>query len=599
MRRAHYLRSNAGGEIPSRIIFADTETKNEPISEDTVRARLWFGFAVYVRRLANGAYSRGRWFRFDKPVSFWRWALSQALPRTKLYIFTHNLGFDAQVLEAFGSLTNAGWILTRAIVDDPPTALTFRRKTSTVVLIDSLNIFRMPLAQLGKDIGYEKLEMPPPDASRRDWDTYCRRDVEVLRESILNYIRLLRDDDLGNFQITLAAQSLTAFRHRFMGTAVFIDDNEEACLLARQGYMGGRTEAFWYGPIPEPVHVYDINSQYPAVMRDEPMPTKLRSIWKRVSHDELADILSEGCAVADVLVETALPFLPKRWESRLVFPVGVFRTTLCSPELRTALARDSIHAIGSVGVYESAVLFQEFVDFFYQRRLEAKARSDAGRVLMYKLFMNSLYGKFGQSGRVFTEIGQAEDVAFTTWLEKDLETGEVYKVRQIASLLQRMDNEGESTNSSPAIAAHVTSAGRVLLQRYIERAGSENTYYCDTDSLMVNAAGRVRLEPFAHSDGLGLLKREHSVAEAAIWGAKDYVLDGVSTIKGVRKTARRIDDNTFEQDTFRGFKGMLRDGDHDRMLIKRTVKHLSRKYYKGHIEGVGRITPLRFNESAE
>lgn len=582
--------------MPTRIIFADTETQNETITSDTVRARLWFGFAVYVRRLASGAYSRGRWLRFNKPGAFWRWAISQALPRTKLYIFTHNLGFDAQVLEAFDRLTSQGWTLTRAIVDDPPTVLTFRRRTSTIALIDSLNIFRMPLAKLGEDIGYAKLEMPSMDASRGVWDEYCRRDVDVLRVSILDYIRLLQEDDLGNFQITLAAQALTSYRHRFMGTPVFIDDNEDACLLARKGYMGGRTEAFWYGPVPEPVHVLDINAQYPAVMRDEPMPTKLRSIWRRVTHNELHDIISSGCACASVLIHTEIPYIPVRWCGRLVFPVGTFWTTLCTPEIRLALDRELVAEIDEVAVYESAVIFRDFVDFFYERRMEAKARGDTARVLMYKLFMNSLYGKFGQSGRVFSEIGQADVPAFTTWIEKDLETGEIYKVRQIATLLQRMDNEGESTNSSPAIAAHVTSAGRVLLEHYIERAGAQNTYYCDTDSLMVNTAGRIRLDSFTKGDELGLLKLEHSIDKAEIWGAKDYVLDGASTIKGVRKNAVRIDENTWEQDTFRGFKGMLRDGDHDHMLIKRTVKHLSREYHKGTIEGVGRILPLTFNE---
>jgi len=454
----------------------------------------------------------------------------------------------------------------------------------------------MPLATLGEDIGYLKLPMPALDAPREAWDVYCKRDVDVLRQSILNYIGLLQEDDLGNFQITLAAQSLTAYRHRFMGHPIFIDDNEKACLLARQGYMGGRTEAFWYGPIPEAIHVYDINSQYPSVMRDEPMPTKLRSIWRNVSHAELADILHEGCAVGEVFVASEAPYFPKRWESRLVFPVGRFWTTLCSPELRRALDDNRIIAIGRIAVYESAVIFQDFVDFFYERRMEARARGDGARVLMYKLFMNSLYGKFGQSGRVFEEIGQSPDIAFTTWLEKDMETGEVYKVRQIATLMQRMRNEGESSNSSPAIAAHVTSAGRVLLQRYIDSAKAENVYYCDTDSLMVNAAGQARLEPFESANELGLLKHEHSVERAEIWGAKDYVLDGVATIKGVRKNAERIDANTFRQDTFRGLKGMLRDGDHDRMLIKRTVKHLSRVYNKGIISGVGRIQPLRFAE---
>ena len=42
------------------------------------------------------------------------------------------------------------------------------------------------------------------------------------------YIAFIDEHKLGAFQITQAAQSFTAYRHRFMQEPIFIDDNEKA-----------------------------------------------------------------------------------------------------------------------------------------------------------------------------------------------------------------------------------------------------------------------------------------------------------------------------------------------------------------------------------
>ncbi|KKM05549.1 hypothetical protein LCGC14_1752980, partial [marine sediment metagenome] len=417
-----------------------------------------------------------------------------------------------------------------------------------------------------------------------------------LRRAITEFIYMLRRDDLGNFQITLAAQSMNSFRHRFMGHPIFIDNNEKALEIARDGYMGGRTEAFWIGKVKGAVHVVDINSQYPAVMATTPMPTKLRGVWNHVSLQELADTMVQNCVVAHVRLDTKSNHFPKRSGTRLVFPVGRFWTTLCTPELETAMQLNAISAVRHVAVYERAVIFRDFVEFFYAKRLEAKAAGDAAHSYMYKILMNSLYGKFGQAGRVFTDVGKAPNIRFGTWSEYDHETGETTRYRQVADLVQRMATEGESLNSSPAISAHVASAGRALLSRYIDQAKPENVFYCDTDSLMVNDAGLAFLVGVLDTDTLGMLKHERTVYDTEIRNLKHYYADGHWTIKGIRKKAVELEDNVFQQDTFRGFKGMFAAGDVERMLITNTVKHLRPEYHKGTVQTTGRVEPFLLHE---
>lgn len=580
------------------MIFVDTETDSKQVDSRTTEQVLRFGFACYVRRLNNDQYSKPQWIRFETTEEFWRWLEPHALEHRRLYVFAHNLGFDATVLKAFDHLNDMGFRLHHPIVDDPPTILPFRRDLATITLVDSLNIFRMPLAALGEAMGLAKLEMPKATDSLEAWDTYCMRDCDVLRHSILDFIYTIKSEALGNFKLTLASQAFTTFRHRFMTHDIFIDDNPKALQLSRDGYMGGRTEAFWFGKVPEPVYLLDINSQYPAVMAVNSFPIKLRSVWRNINNEEMERTLKDNSVVADVAINTDRPYYPVRTGSGLVFPVGAFRTTLCSPEISAALERGHLLHTYQGAVYHSARVFRSFVEYFYQKRLEAKARNDGPRQFTYKILMNSLYGKFGQSGRVFEDIAQAEDVQFQSWIEIDAVTGEVYRVRQVADAIQREIREGESTHSLPALAGHVTSGGRQLLASMLDVAGWGNVYYVDTDSLYANAEGYSRLTEHLHATKLGALKLEAGPAEMTIHGAKDYLFDGTSKIKGIKKNAVEVAPGVFEQDRFRGFKGMIDDGDIQRMLVTKTTKHLTRKYKKGKTNGTGRIEPFDGTELA-
>lgn len=594
-RRAHFLKANKSVQKPSHLIFVDTETKGERIDADSETARLWFGWACRVRRLKNDAWSQPDWIRFTTAKQFWSWVDARVHDKRKLYVFAHNMGFDFNVLQGFTTLTNQGWTLSRAIVEDPPTVLTWRKAKTTIACVDTLNYFRVPLATLGEEFGYPKLDMPPHDAGQDVWDHYCRTDCDILRVTVLDLIDLITEDDLGNFQVTLASQSFTAFRHRFMNDDILIDMNEKALRLAREGYMGGRTEAFYLGEVDEPVYVLDINSQYPAIMAQEFMPTVLRSVWQRVDHQELIDTIKDNCVIAEVAVDTDVPIVPVRFEGRLVFPTGRFTTVLPTPEIRLLLGSGVAFKVVQMGVYRQARIFSDYVDYFYKARLRARELGTNSKAYMYKIFMNSLYGKFGQNGVKFHESGHSDTFEAKQWLHVDAETGEVSRMRQIGTLVQRQSRAGESLYSHPAIAAHVASGGRALLWTYAVRAGLTNVFYTDTDSLTVNRTGYENLLDWIDPSRLGFLKLEHAAERLEIRGAKDYTLGSTTKIKGIRKDAEQVGEHTFRQTQFRGLKGMLNDGELDRVVIRKITKTLTRKYTKGIAPVRGRIVPFTFD----
>lgn len=594
MRRPHYLKPNKGVELPSELVFFDTETWSDPVSDNTVQARLKFGWACYIRRRKDLHYTKPRWFRFETSEEFWDWIESIGRDKTKLYMFAHNMAFDASVTMAVRTLQLRGWIMTGAILDDPPTVLKYRKDKRSLVLMDTLNIFRMSLAEIGRYIGLSKLEFPTETDSPKVWDQYCKRDVLVLFEAMKAYWLLLQEWQLGNFQYTLPAQAMAAFRHRFMTHPIYIDDSGLSHTLARQAYAGGRVECFQVGKIDQEVFCVDINSQYPAVMTLKSFPTKLQGLVHRTNRAELVEFMLEYQVIADVDIETTKPIYPLKHEDTLLFPIGRFRTQLASPELEYALSRDEVRRVYRVALYYHAPIFREYVDFFYSRRLKAREAGDPTLAWICKLFLNSLYGKFGQTGRVYEETELTLEDEVKVWVEWDAQSRTLHRYRQLGGLVQEQQREGESRDSHPAIAAHVTSAARLQLWALIQRAGLKNVFYCDTDSLFVNAKGLEKLQMFLIPDEIGALKVEWGSTAVEIRGPKDYSVDEKDKIKGIRKDAEVIGPNTYRQDVFRGWRGMIRDGDVDRQLIKKTEKTLRREYRKGTVRRSGRVRPFRF-----
>src|SRR5262249_11479721 len=144
-------------------------------------------------------------------------------------------------------------------------------------------------------------------------------------------------------------------------------------------------------------------------------------------------------------------------------------------------------------------------------------------------------------------IGTCDPAELYVETEIDLVTGRKYRNRHIAGLILSREPSGESRYSHPAIAAHVTAYGRVLLWELLESAGIQHVHYMDTDSLHVTRQGLENLAPYLSPTELGKLKIEKKVDTAVYYGPKDYELDGMRKIKGVSKTAVETDIATFSQ----------------------------------------------------
>lgn len=596
-RFRHYLKPNFRSESPRHILAFDTETEPDCQPDGTIRHALRFGWSCYLRQNGPGSWRSPVWKRFTTPLEFWSQIDERVQPKTTLYVFCHNTNFDLPVVQCFAQLKKLGWTLTRAVIDGPPTIVVFKEGTRKLVLLDTLNWWRVPLAELGKSVGFRKLPMPPPEASAARWDRYCRRDVEVLCRALRRWLDMLVTEDLGGFASTLAGQAMRTWRHKFMPAQVLIDTDARALPLARAAYLGGRCEIFRQGVIKGKVHGIDINSMYPAVMRGRLFPTQLIGFDDTSPERTFCRYRASSATVGKVLLHTQEPIYPRLIEDRLCFPVGTFWAALAGPELSYAVDHGHVLKFESVAVYQQRELFTDFVDYFYKARMSARAAGDTLLVFFFKILMNSLYGKFGQRGRIWEEAKQTFDLSPRAWVEYDVTTGITHRYRQLAGLIQEKREDSEAFESMPAIAAYVTSYARMELYRLIQLAGWNNVIYCDTDSLFLNDAGLEGVKDRLDSKQLGMAKHEWTSRKVHIRGLKDYSIGKKSKTKGVRKNATWLTDSELVQDGWSGLKGQLRAEDIDNAYTRPVRKHLSRRYTKGTIGQGGKVSPLVLNET--
>jgi len=592
-KTAHILRQNELNSLPSRIIFYDTESCQEKIDDSTTEHTFRLGWMCFVRIRRKGDIKfQEEWKSIRTKEEFWDEVEKRAYNKTRLYLIAHNQHFDFIVLDGFNELKKRGWELKKWIVDASLFILTFKKDKKTIIVLDSTNIFKFSIKSLGDTLGKKKLDIDFSTATDDELSVYCKRDVEILVETFKRWILFLREHELGNFKYTLASQAFTAFRHRFMHHDIYIHDNQGVISLERKAYRGGRTECFYIGEINNKVYDLDVNSLYPFVMREFEYPTKLIKHGNHLSIEGLKRFLSKYCVIAHVRVNTRENVFGIKKE-RLIFPIGRFDAYLCTEELKYALEHNMIEEIFEYALYEKEKLFVDYVDFFYE--LKEKYTREGNKVyrMLTKLFLNSLYGKFGQKNEKIELIGETDNNEIIVSDYIDIVHHRYGKLIQFnGQQYIKFKEYEEAFDSFVAIAAEITANARVHLWRLIQKAGKENVYYCDTDSLFVNEQGYNRLKDVIDNYRLGFLKLEAIGHRVIIRNVKDYIFDDTEKIKGVRKDSTKIGEYKYKTYRFLKFRTLLRKGKLDRVIVEEYIKTLKDDYKKGIVGKDGWVKPF-------
>lgn len=592
MRVCHSIKKNHRSETPSSAIWlAMRLDENTALDGDMLYSVNSFVAIRGRKDSRTGQWSKELVFREDV-LDFWQLLDEWTLCKTKTYVLVHDSHYFLILFDVLNLAPVMGWTIGKAILNCPPCILTLKNGNRSIEILDIQNIW----PTLSWPYLNGKNELPGPSESGED-GPFCEisellERAESMSKKCQDWWQFLRTHDLGGFSATIGSQSLRVWRHRFISHQVVIDCHDESLALARKAVYGGRCECFHVGKFSGNFYQLDINACYPFIMSSSRMPTRIR-FW--TTHGNIGDVekwQSQSVCVAHVAIRTDIPVYPLRSEGMLLFPTGTFKTVLAGVELEYAIARGHVLEIEKLAIYEGEDAFKDYMNALWAMRLNAKDRNDADDAEKWKLLMNSFWGRWAQHGGQWELVDRTSDYSMRSWTELDYDTQETRHFRQFGGILQEKSQETEAPESHPAIAAAVTAGARQLLWQYIQCAGIENVFYCDTDSILVNAMGYRRL--FEHIDErvMGKLKVQGIYETCEILNAKHYRLGHHEKSSG--KPAQAVDNGQGAMDFMLKphLDEQIRCNGKIRAVGLWVRKHWNERYKKGVVMEDGKVIPF-------
>jgi len=324
------------------------------------------------------------------------------------------------------------------------------------------------------------------------------------------------------------------------------------------------------------------NSLYPSVMLNEfPDPNTFRKTYQNTT--EYIDSY-DGISKVDVYCPPMdYPLLPFRYDNKLIMPTGTFTGWWTHIELKRAKQLGYIIKRVHQSIYykKNCIPMRNYVLDLYDLRLQYQKENNPME-LVVKLFMNSLYGKFGQ---------KFLDKDNLTYMNHSLKQLEKYKsFERIGDFIRLVQDAKPSVFCIPIWASYVTAYGRIKLHDTITDC---DPVYCDTDSVITK-------KKYASRTDIGKLKLEMKIKRGIIVKPKCYFIKNNETshvkIKGLGIKLKEsqfyafLHNPTKTYDRFIKIKESLR-----RKLIPNEIVEITKSY---DLEDTKRTweKPFNFNE---
>ena len=605
-------------ERPTRLLFLDTETKIRTAKLGANKEvllsswdELYYGLDVkniYLHSFDLGwtCYSRYEAAKgfISNDYQFWsdtkhlcEYIQDLAVSKSILYVFGHNVFFDLQVSDFFHYFTKWGWVLEFLYDKGTTYILIIAKGDKKIKCVSTTNYFPVSLAILGGYLGIPKMRVKFGNCSRYELSKYCRRDVVIIQKAVEYYLKFIDAHNLGRFCLSRASQALVAYRYRFMTKGIYLHKEPEVQKLEMAAYAGGRVEARFLGTLPKDDYIsLDINSMYPYVMTKFKMPVKLVDYQDYGSIMNLPMILKDYAVIADVLIDTSEPAYAVKRLGKLIFPIGTFRTTLCSGGLEYAYKHKHLRSIGKMSIYKKDYIFNDYVDYFIKLKQQYSKAGNKFLRELTKYFLLYLYGKFAQQKDI---VIATEDITYKGYYRietYDLVTGQTETETKLFNKKWVTFGREPAGCCFTAIAAHVTEYARFHLYKLMKKVGADNVLYCDTDSLKMLKKDIKPLKRFIHPYKLGYLKIEEEFNKFTINGAKNYQTETVKRIKGLPSSAKQIDEYTYSYLEFMKQPTHLRAQVTRYAIVQPEIKTIKPFYDKGVVLESGIIKPFTLSE---
>lgn len=498
------------------------------------------------------------------------------------WIVSHNCAFDMQLCGGLDAIKSGRWRFDSRvrltpddpdsevfaesspglqILNDPPTILSLRvLLTHRLIAIDSRNYWPVPLQELADNVGIVIPKEPSPDALDRTWNEYLDARLRPVELSMMNLVEWLDRKGFGRLRFSAAGVAMQAYRTAHIPAELTPSIDEDIRKAERSMNYAGEVRTWRIGRVEGPVYSLDVSSLYPSVMRSSLFP--IRATAKAFTDSWQVSFPADGLesAAAEVFIRDFSEAWPVKDATGTRFCRGCFVTWLAGPELAEAVEKGVVLGWRSVITYQTAKLFESWVDDLWAERLEARQHGDTIGEGLAKLLLNSLWGKFGQRGGDLiqrTDFLAGED--WGRWVSLSTSTGKRRSFQVMNGVPFEEVRKKEIRRSVPAVSAWVTALGRRRMRFLRSLAGFDNVFYQGVDGLLVSAQGKERLQQGGEiaKQELGKLRELGEVPHCTIRGWGDYELGEKRVIQGIKADAIPRGERKYEFPVLNGLRHHL------------------------------------------
>lgn len=454
-------------------------------------------------------------------------------------IWFHNLKFDGEFI--YNWLYDNGWEWVEDIkhsarktfstlISDQGNHYCCKLRftpSHTIEIRDSLKVIPMPVSKIPKAFGLHdcKLDLDY-DGYREVGHKLTEHEIAYIKEDVVIVAKALKIMlDEGDVKMTAGSNALAAYKRSIGGNKKFrkmfpVPDYDEEI---RRSYKGGFTynnPMFTGFDVGEGIS-FDVNSLYPSVMRYELLPygdpVRFEGKYEK---NLLYPLFVQAVKIDATLKPDHVPciqvkdaaysdrFAPTEYIDDTKGEIVRYVTNV---DLELIFDQYDVH---SIEYYEgwmfkgSRHLFDGFIDECNERKVQAAESGNYGMRSIFKLRMNSSYGKFGTSPKCASMKPVKRDGRI--WYEKL--------------------PEEEREPIYIAVASFITAYAR---DKTIRAAQSvyHRFVYADTDSLYLvgtDMPDALDIDPYR----LGAWKHEHTFQRFKVLRPKTYVFesDGELTV---------------------------------------------------------------------
>ena len=364
------------------------------------------------------------------------------------------------------------------------------KKVNKVIFQDSLKLiplsvdsiaksFKLPISKLKIDYDSHN-NLPIGSPLTPEEEEYIKHDVQIVAHAIEYFY------SQGLNKMTIGSCALSEYKKiikkrnfdRYFPTPKYHDD-------VKQSYRGGFTYLnpdYTEKDVGKGI-VLDVNSLYPSVMYDNYLPFGTPIYFNgKYEHDPIYPIYTQMIRCQFELKEGKIPTIQIKYgysfrANEYLTTSGDTEVVLClnSVDLELFLEQYDVYNLEYISGWKFKAtkgLFTDYIDKWSNNKIQAKKDGNHGLYLISKLFLNSLYGKFGTDTRVRSKI---------PYLGED---NEIHYKDGKAEIKNGIYIAMASFITSYARKKTITSAQRIM-DNHRNGLSKAQFVYADTDSLHI------------------------------------------------------------------------------------------------------------------